>query len=70
MSGTINWLVAKEYDNKIQIVSLDLEHESYKEVLLPKEVDAYTLHFYLGVLRDCLCVVIGHDVLGCEGTWK
>jgi F-box interacting protein len=75
VSGTINWLVAKEYDNKIQIVSLDLENESYKEVLLPKEVDASTLHFYLGVLRDCLCVVIGHDVWvmkehGNEDSWS
>ncbi|KEH32862.1 putative F-box domain-containing protein [Medicago truncatula] len=66
VSGTINWLVAREYDNKFQdcIVSLDLGNESCKEVLLPKEVDASTLRlrWYLGVLRDCLCLVFGHDV--------
>jgi len=62
VSGTINWLVYDEYDKEIQIVSLDLGKESYKEVLLPKEVHASTLHFYLGVLRDCLCLVFGHDV--------
>ncbi|KEH32866.1 F-box protein interaction domain protein [Medicago truncatula] len=66
VSGTLNWLVAKEYDNKIQIFSLDLGSETYKEVLLPREVDASTLHSQLhsqlGVLRDCLCMVFGYDV--------
>jgi len=66
VSGTINWLVAKKYDEKIQhvIVSLDLGNESYKEVLLPPDygaVDGY-IDFHLGVLRDCLCMVFGQDV--------
>ncbi|KEH32860.1 putative F-box domain-containing protein [Medicago truncatula] len=62
VSGTINWLVYNEYHKEIQIVSLDLGNESYKEVLLPKEVDVSTLRWHLGVLRDCLCLVFGHDV--------
>jgi len=66
VSGTINWLVAKKYDNKIQhcIVSLDLKNESYKEVFMPPDyapVNGY-IHLHMSVLRDCLCMVINHDV--------
>ena len=62
VSGTINWLVYNEYDKEIQIVSLDLGNESYKQVLLPNEVDVSTLRHHLGVMKDCLCLVFGHDV--------
>jgi F-box interacting protein len=63
MHGTINWLVSYENKNP-HIVSLDLENESCKEILLPADygvVDAYK-YLELGVLRDSLCIVIGHDV--------
>ena len=60
-------MVTKNYDNKIQqycIVSLDLGNESYKEVLMPPDygaVDGY-IHLHRRVLRDYLCMVIGHGV--------
>lgn len=63
MRGTVNWLVSAE-TNSLLIVSLDLENESCKEILLPADygvVDAYN-YLQLGVLRDSLCIVIGHDV--------
>jgi len=64
MHGTINWLVSYENKNPRFIVSLDLENESCKEIFLPAYygvVDAYN-YLQLGVLRDSLCIVIGHDV--------
>ncbi|AES68352.1 putative F-box domain, galactose oxidase/kelch, beta-propeller, F-box associated interaction [Medicago truncatula] len=64
VSGTMNWLVSKDYARKNQyfVVSLDLRNESYQEVLLPDygEVDARSLN--LSVFRDCLCMIFGCDV--------
>ncbi|KEH32867.1 putative F-box domain-containing protein [Medicago truncatula] len=63
MHGTINWLVSSKNKNPPLIVSLDLKNESCKEISLPAGygVDAYK-YLQLGVLRDSLCIVIGHDV--------
>jgi F-box interacting protein len=54
VSGTINWLsydISSRFLNAI--VSLDLENESYQNLLLP---DADKRHCSLGKLRDCLCL--------------
>jgi F-box interacting protein len=64
VSGRINWLASTTgYEQNPFIVSLDLANESYQQFLLPDygEVDEdnfLTLH----VLRDCLCIIFGHDV--------
>jgi len=65
VSGKINWLACKDCckENTYSIVSFDLGNESYQQLLLPDlgEIrDAREL--LLGVLRDCLCLISGHDV--------
>ncbi|MCH96681.1 F-box family protein [Trifolium medium] len=61
--GTINWLASKHWhESPCFIVSLDLGKESFQKILLPDfgEVDWSIL--YVSVLRDCLCMMYGHDV--------
>lgn len=56
--GTINWLTSKTWSaTSLFIVSLDLEKESYRELLPPPDHRVITVvNFMLGVLRDCLCL--------------
>ncbi|KEH33128.1 putative F-box associated interaction domain-containing protein [Medicago truncatula] len=64
VSGTINWLTSIEFyrESPYFIVSYDLGKESYQEVLLPDCRGADAFHLRLCVLRDCLCILAGHDV--------
>ncbi|XP_057430899.1 F-box/kelch-repeat protein At3g23880-like [Lotus japonicus] len=55
VSGTVNWLVSDESNWFIN--SLDLGKESYQKLLPPN--DGSEPENYLGVLRDCLCVLCG-----------
>jgi F-box interacting protein len=56
VSGTINWFSIDNISTQVIIVSLDLETESYRELLQPDDgvmdVVSPTLH----VLMDCLCI--------------
>ncbi|RHN65299.1 putative F-box associated interaction domain-containing protein [Medicago truncatula] len=60
VSGMINWLVYK--GSHLCIASFDLGNKSNQEVSLLAYVEVYAYPFGLGVLRDCLCMIIGHDV--------
>jgi len=59
VSGTINWLAAKDSI----IVSLDLEMETYQELMQPDygAVPVTVVSVTLGVLRDCLCILAHSD---------
>jgi F-box interacting protein len=52
VSGTVNWLPS---NNNSSILSLDLEKESYQQLLLP-DYENENVRWTLGVVRDCLCV--------------
>ena len=64
MNGTINWLEAKHQESKRSyfVVSFDLRKESYQKILLPDCGEADVNLSNLGVLRDWLCMIYGHDV--------
>ncbi|CAJ2638483.1 unnamed protein product [Trifolium pratense] len=64
VSGTINWLASKVWPRKNPcfIVSLDLRNESYQEILQPDYGEVNVNKLSLGVLKDCLCMISGHDV--------
>ncbi|CAJ2658999.1 unnamed protein product [Trifolium pratense] len=63
VSGTINWLTSKPWGEKsCFVVSLDLGKESYQKVLLPDHREEDVTISYLSVLRDCLCMMYGHDI--------
>ena len=65
VSGKINWLACKDWirEKKYSIVSFDLGNESYQSVLLPNIGEIHDRHkVVLGVLRDCLCLIVRHDV--------
>jgi len=55
VSGTVNWLAFdfSSSDTFCDIVSLDLEKESYQQLLLP---DFEKNYWTLGVYNDCLCI--------------
>ncbi|CAJ2639680.1 unnamed protein product [Trifolium pratense] len=63
VSGTINWLASKHWHHSpCFIVSLDLGKESFQKILLPDYGEEDVSILYLSVLRDCLCMMYGHDV--------
>ncbi|XP_057442865.1 F-box/kelch-repeat protein At3g23880-like [Lotus japonicus] len=55
VTGTLNWLVSHESNWFIN--SLDLGKESYQKILPPD--DGNEPENFLGVLKDCLCVLCG-----------
>lgn len=57
MSGTVNWLPS-DYSS---ILSLDLEKESYQQLLLP-DYENENVWWILVVLKDCLCVFARSDM--------
>ncbi|KAK7412628.1 hypothetical protein VNO78_04135 [Psophocarpus tetragonolobus] len=59
VSGTINWSSSNDLGSSV-IVSLDLQKESYEEVLQP-DYGVAVVFWTLGVLRDCLCVLCHGD---------
>ncbi|PNY04259.1 F-box/kelch-repeat protein [Trifolium pratense] len=63
VSGTINWLASKCWrKSPCFIVSLDLGTESYQKLLMPDYGEVNVNFLNLCVLRDCLCIISGHDV--------
>jgi F-box interacting protein len=53
VSDTVNWLIYEPRD----IVSFDLNKESYQQLLQPPyEEFSFPTYNLLGVLRDCLCI--------------
>ena len=55
VSGNVNWLASDDSS----ILSLDLEKESYQQLLLPNSENNLRL---LDVLRDCLCIFASSDL--------
>jgi len=53
--GTVNWCASDD------IISLDLEKESYQKIWLP-DFDNENNSWDLGVVRDCLCVFASSDI--------
>ncbi|CAK8531014.1 unnamed protein product [Lathyrus sativus] len=61
VSGTVNWLASINSYSSWVIVSLDLEKESYQELLLPDYGGVTVVTLSLGVLQDCLCILSNSD---------
>ncbi|CAK8571741.1 unnamed protein product [Lathyrus sativus] len=61
LSGTVNWLASRDSYSSWVIVSLDLENESYRELLQPDYGGVTVVTLSLGVLRDCLCILSHTD---------
>jgi F-box interacting protein len=63
VSGAINWLASTSWnEGPYFIVSLDLGNESYQKILPPDYGEVHVNALSLGVLRDCLCMICGHDI--------
>ncbi|GAU20084.1 hypothetical protein TSUD_381760 [Trifolium subterraneum] len=54
--GTITWLGEKISTSSWHIISLDLEKESYLEIVQPDYGGVTLTSLRIGVLRDCLCI--------------
>jgi F-box interacting protein len=61
VSGTINWLASKDSFTSWVIVSLDLENESYQELVQPDYGVVKVVTLTLEVVRDCLCILAHSD---------
>jgi F-box interacting protein len=61
VSGTINWLASKDSFTSWVIVSLDLENESYQELVQPDYGAVKVVTLTLEVVRDCLCILAHSD---------
>ncbi|KAL5097274.1 hypothetical protein RYX36_001601 [Vicia faba] len=61
VSGTINWLASRDSYSSWVIVSLDLDKESYQELLQPDYGQVTVVTLSLGVLRECLCILSHSD---------
>jgi F-box interacting protein len=62
--GTINWLTCRSGPNPISkwcIISLDLEKESYLEIMQPDYGGVTLTWLKLGVLSDCLSIFFRSD---------
>ncbi|KAK2394038.1 hypothetical protein QL285_055918 [Trifolium repens] len=62
--GTINWLTFRSVPNSTSfwcIISLDLEKESYLEIMQPDYGGVTLTCLKLGVLRDCLSIFFRSD---------
>jgi len=57
VSGTFNWFTYTNSASKEIIVSLDLEKESYRKLLLPDYGAVVVVRSNLTVLMDCLCIL-------------
>lgn len=76
VSGTVNWLATIDFERKCPwfIVSFDLGKETYRKVLPPDFGGVDVCDLKLSVLRDCLCVILGHDIwvmneYGIQESW-
>ncbi|GAU20090.1 hypothetical protein TSUD_381820 [Trifolium subterraneum] len=61
VSGTVNWWVTNDSNISEVIVSLDLDKESYQEIMQPNYGVGIEVTRTLGVLRDCLSTVARSD---------
>ncbi|GAU20087.1 hypothetical protein TSUD_381790 [Trifolium subterraneum] len=61
VSGTVNWWVTNGSHTSRVIVSLDLDKESYQEIMQPNYGVGIEVTRTLGVLRDCLSTVARSD---------
>jgi hypothetical protein len=63
VSGTLNWIIGNKDvgSNKAIILSLDLEKETYNEVLLPKHDVYFKVNLMLGVLGNYICVCFDYN---------
>jgi F-box interacting protein len=61
VGGTVNWLAYEASNSSYccDIVSLDLEKESYQKVPQP---DLEKDHWAIGMFRDCLCIFASSDM--------
>lgn len=60
VSGTVNWFATDDSSMHF-ILSLDLEKESYQQLLLP-DYENENVWWILVVLKDCLCVFARSDM--------
>jgi len=63
VSGSLNWIIKKDGVNSNQpvILSVDLEKETYGEVLLPQHDSNRFCNSMMYVLSNCLCVCCDHS---------
>jgi F-box interacting protein len=63
VSGTLNWVIGNKDvgSNQAIILSLDLEKETYNEVLLPKHDVYFKVNLMLGVLGNYICVCFDYN---------
>lgn len=63
VNGTLNWIINKDGVNSNQrvILSVDLEKETYGEVLLPQHDGNRFCNPMMYVLSNCLCVCCDHS---------
>ncbi|GAU20083.1 hypothetical protein TSUD_381750 [Trifolium subterraneum] len=54
--GTVNRLTSRYMTSSWHIISLDLEKESYLEIVQPDHGGVTLTSLRIGVLRDCLCI--------------
>jgi F-box interacting protein len=61
VGGTVNWLAYEASNSSYccDIVSLDLEKESYQKIPQP---DLEKDHWAIGMFRDCLCIFASSDM--------
>ncbi|XP_019439762.1 PREDICTED: F-box/kelch-repeat protein At3g23880-like [Lupinus angustifolius] len=69
VSGTLNWLASNDPDlSSYAIVSLDLGKESCQELLQPDYREVAVLSFNLGVLKNCLSIIVHYEE-GSSDIW-
>ncbi|XP_058782777.1 F-box/kelch-repeat protein At3g23880-like [Vicia villosa] len=76
LRGTINWpaYTGRGRKGPFFIASFDLVKESYQKLLLPAHAEISLPYLSLAVLRDCLCLISGHDIwvmkeYGIQESW-
>ncbi|CAL0334632.1 unnamed protein product [Lupinus luteus] len=68
VSGTLNWLASTHKLSSYAIVSLDLGKESCQELLQPDYGEVNVLSFSLGVLKNCLSIIVHYEE-GFSDVW-
>ncbi|GMI96162.1 hypothetical protein like AT3G23880 [Hibiscus trionum] len=70
VDGTLNWSAYRGRDTgSYIIVSLDLAHETYREVMQPCYGDDEADRRILGVLDGCLCLLCDYWRRSCADLW-
>ncbi|CAL0334631.1 unnamed protein product [Lupinus luteus] len=68
VTGTLNWLAYAPNLTSYAIVSLDLGKESCQELLQPDYGEVNVLSFSLGVLKNCLSIIVHYEE-GFSDVW-